>query len=193
MHQFAKPVLILASASPRRQELLREAGIAFEVWPAHIAEQRRPGEAPVEYACRLAREKAAAVAQRFPDRYVLGADTIVVVDNRVLEKPLDFDDAVRMLQLLSGRGHQVTTAVSLVIPGHQSQTRSSTTQVYFREITDKEILTYASSGEPMDKAGAYAIQGGAAPWVERIQGEYSTVVGLPLSVVAEMLSASGGT
>ncbi|HEY6270716.1 MAG TPA: Maf family protein [Terriglobales bacterium] len=191
MFQFAKPRLVLASASPRRQELLREAGIAFDVWPAHIAEQRRPGEAPVQYACRLAREKASAVAPRFPDRYVLGADTIVVVDNHVLEKPLDFDDAVRMLQLLSGRGHQVTTAVSLVVPGHQSQTSSSTTQVYFREITDEEILSYVRSGEPMDKAGAYAIQGGAAPWVERIHGEYSTVVGLPLSVVQEMLSASG--
>jgi septum formation protein len=191
MPQLAKPVLILASSSPRRQELLREAGIAFECYPAHIAEERRPGEAPVAYACRLAREKAEAVAQRFPGRQVLGADTIVVVDDQVLEKPRDPDDAARMLRLLSGRGHQVTTAVSLISPSGGSGTRSSTTDVYFREITNEEILSYVRSGEPMDKAGAYAIQGGAGPWVQRIQGEYSTVVGLPLPLVTELLRAAG--
>jgi len=193
MPQSPKPVLVLASASPRRQELLREAGIAFELCPAHIAEERRPGEPPLEYACRLAREKAEAVAQRFPGRFVLGADTIVVVDDHVLEKPRDPEDAARMLRLLSGRGHQVTTAVSLVDPSGQIQTTSSTTDVYFREMSDEEILNYVKSGEPMDKAGAYAIQGGAGTWVQRIHGEYSNVVGLPLSLVREMLRAANET
>lgn len=193
MSQPANHILILASASPRRQQLLREAGILFESNPAHIAEERRAGEAPVAYACRLAREKAAAIAKRFPGRYVLGADTIVVVDNQVLEKPADSEDAARMLRLLSGRGHQVTTAVSLVDPAGRSKTKSSTTDVYFREINDREILNYVSSGEPMDKAGAYAIQGGAGTWVVRIEGDYSNVVGLPLSLVAEMLRAAGDT
>lgn len=187
------PVFILASASPRRQQLLREAGIAFESSPSHIAEARHAGEAPVAYACRLAREKAEAVAQRFPGRYVLGADTIVVVDNDVLEKPADGEDATRMLRLLSGRRHQVITAVSLVDPSGRSETRSSTTNVYFRQISDKEILSYVNSGEPMDKAGAYAIQGGAGAWVKRIEGEYSNVVGLPLSLVTELLRAATGS
>ena len=191
MGHDTKPALVLASSSPRRQELLREAGIVFEVCPAHIAEERREGEAPEAYALRLAREKAAAVAARLPGRFVLGADTIVVLDDEVLEKPRDSEDAARMLRLLSGRGHQVTTAVSLVRPSGQHETRASTTEVYFRELADDELLRYARSGEPLDKAGAYAIQGGAGPWVQRIQGEYSTVVGLPLSLVTEMLRAAG--
>lgn len=186
-------VLILASASQRRQDLLREAGIVFDSCPADIAEERRAGEAPVAYACRLAREKAETVAKRFPGRLVLGADTIVVVDDRVLEKPRDPEDAGRMLRLLSGRRHQVITAVSLVDPSGRSETRSSTTDVYFRQITDEEILSYVNSGEPMDKAGAYAIQGGAGAWVQRIEGEYSNVVGLPLSLVTELLRAARGS
>jgi septum formation protein len=186
-----KSVLILASASPRRQELLREAGIAFELCPPRIAEERQAGESPVAYACRLAREKAEAAGRRFPGRYVLGADTIVVVDGEVLEKPQDHADAARMLRLLSGRGHQVTTAVCLIAPEGRSQTGSSTTEVFFRRLEEEEILSYVRSGEPMDKAGAYAIQGGAGPWVERIQGEYSTVVGLPLLLMTEMLRAAG--
>jgi len=183
--------LILASASPRRQELLGEAGVAFEVCPAHIPEERRAGEAPIEYACRLAREKAKAIAQRFPARYVLGADTIVLVDDEVLEKPRDVEDAARMLRLLSGRGHSVTTAVSLVSPARETDTRWATTQVFFRRIEESEISEYIAGGEPMDKAGAYAIQGGAARWTERIEGDYSNVVGLPLALVKEMLRANG--
>ena len=182
--------LILASASPRRQQLLREAEIAFESCPAQIAEERRAGEAPVEYACRLAREKAEAVAQRFAGRYVLGADTIVVVEDEVLEKPRDGADAARMLRRLSGRAHSVTTAVSLVGPGGRLDTRSATTQVFFRKIAEKEIAEYIASGEPMDKAGAYAIQGGAARWTDRVAGDYSNVVGLPLALVNEMLRAN---
>jgi septum formation protein len=183
--------LILASASPRRQELLREAGIAFEVHPAHIAEERAAGEAPLVYAPRLALEKAQAVARRFPQRYVLGADTIVQVGDEVLEKPRDAEDAARMLRLLSGRGHSVTTAVSLVNPTGESDTRCATTQVFFRRIEEREISAYIAGGEPMDKAGAYAIQGGAARWTERIEGDYSNVVGLPLALVKEMLRANG--
>jgi septum formation protein len=183
--------LILASASPRRQELLREAGISFEVHPAHIPEERKPDEAPLEYVLRLAEEKARAVARRFPERYVLGADTTVVADEHVLEKPADYADAARMLRLLSGRAHQVITAVSLVKPGGQSDTRACTTQVFFRKLSEEEIQRYVASHEPMDKAGAYAIQGGAAGFADRMEGEYSNVVGLPLSLVTEMLRTNG--
>ena len=183
--------LILASASPRRQELLREAGIRFDVSPAHIPEQRDAGEAPLEYAKRLAEEKAQVIARRFPGRYVLGADTIVVVDQHVLEKPADQDDAKRMLRMLSGRGHEVTTAVCLIQPDARTETRACTTKVFFRRLNEDEIQRYVASQEPMDKAGAYAIQGGAASFADRMEGEYSNVVGLPLSLVTEMLKASG--
>lgn len=186
-----KPTLILASASPRRQELLREGGISFEVSPAHIHEERQPGESPLEYALRLAREKADAVAEKNPGRYVLGADTIVIVEDEVLEKPADAADAARMLRRLSGRGHQVTTAVSVVTPERHKDTRACTTQVFFRELKEAEIQQYIATKEPMDKAGAYAIQGGAARWASRMEGEYSNVVGLPLSLVKEMLRANG--
>ena len=183
--------LILASASPRRQELLREAGIEFEVCPADISEEPLAGEPPIEYALRLAREKAEKVARQFPQRFVLGADTIVVVGDENLGKPRDAQDAARMLRLLSGCPHQVTTAVSVIAPGRAAVTRSSTTDVHFRKITEQEIQQYIKSGEPMDKAGAYAIQGGAAGWVVRLEGDYSNVVGLPVPLVREMLSNAG--
>jgi septum formation protein len=196
-----QPILILASASPRRQELLREAGIPFEVHAANIDEKQLSGEQPLEYARRLSREKAQAVAAMYPQRYVLGADTIVVVGNEVLGKPKDHADAVRMLRMLSGRGHEVTTAVSLIAPAAGAQTRTfmartcvtqaSTTQVWFRKLAEDEIQQYVAGGEPMDKAGAYAIQGGASLWTDRIEGEYSSVVGLPLSVVTDMLRTYG--
>jgi septum formation protein len=186
-----RQILILASSSPRRQELLREAGIPFEVYPARIPEERSAGEYPLQYACRLAREKAQAVAREFPGRYVLGADTIVVVGDQVLEKPRDAEDASRMLRLLSGRSHQVITGVSLVGGAGETDTRSATAQVYFRKLETDEINRYIEGGEPMDKAGAYAIQGGAASWIERVEGEYSNVVGLPLSLVKAMLRSSG--
>ena len=180
-------VVILASASPRRQQLLSEAGIAIEVHPASIREERVVGETPAAYACRLAREKAQSVARQFPGRYVLGADTIVVIDNQVLEKPGNAADAARMLRLLSGRTHDVTTGVSLVDPAGKTDTRFATTRVSFRKIEDEEIRRYIKTGEPMDKAGAYAIQGGAAGWVHSVEGEYSNVVGLPVSLVKQML------
>jgi septum formation protein len=184
-------ILVLASSSPRRQEILREAGIPIEVHPAHIREQRLPGEGPLAYVGRLSREKAAAVAAQFPDRYVLGADTIVIVESQILEKPSDAADAKRMLRRLSGRLHVVATAVSLACPGDGIFTRAANTKVFFRHISEQEIEAYVATGEPIDKAGAYAIQGGAGKWVERIEGEYSNVVGLPLSVVKEMLRESG--
>jgi len=178
---------------------LREAGIAIEVRPSHIHEEHRPGESPVEYVSRLAKEKAETVARELQSQsdsknrfvFVLGADTTVIVDNGILEKPRDAADARRMLRALSGRAHAVTTAVSLAPPHNSTITRVATTQVFFRRISDQEIDDYVAGGEPMDKAGAYAIQGGAGRWVEKIEGEYSNVVGLPLSLVTEMLRESG--
>lgn len=188
--------LILASSSPRRQELLREIGIPFQVLAANINEDQIAHELPIAYALRLAQEKAQAVAAQYPQSYVLGADTIVVLNGEVLGKPKDHADAVRILRLLSGRAHEVTTAVSLIAPfkiaqGTLAETRASTTKVYFREIAEAEIQQYVSGGEPMDKAGAYAIQGGASRWTDRIEGEFSNVVGLPLSLVTEMLKITG--
>jgi septum formation protein len=191
MLQQRKPILILASASPRRQELLREAEIPFEAHPAYINEDQHAGEPPLKYVCRLAREKAQTVAQHYPQNYVLGADTIVVIDNAVLGKPGNAADAARMLRLLSGREHWVTTAVSLVHPNGHTDTSCATTRVFFRKIAEDEIEQYVAGSEPMDKAGAYAIQGGASRWTDRIVGEYSNVVGLPLSLVTEMLRKSG--
>jgi len=201
MHRPNRPELILASSSPRRQELLREIGIPFQVHAANINEDQMPREDPMAYALRLAQEKAQAVAAQYPQSYVLGADTIVVVDGEVLGKPKDREDAARMLRVLSGRGHEVTTAVSVVVPGTVApsvvapgtlvETRASTTKVYFRELSEDEIQRYVAGGEPMDKAGAYAIQGGASRWTDRIEGEFSNVVGLPLSLVTDMLRTNG--
>ena len=171
--------------------MLREIGIPFQAHAPNINEDQMPGEAPIEYAQRLAREKAQAVAAHYPQSYVLGADTIVVVDGEVLGKPKDHADAVRMLRMLSERGHEVTTAVSTVAPGTLVETRASTTKVYFRKLSEDEIQRYVAGGEPMDKAGAYAIQGGASRWTDRIEGEFSNVVGLPLSLVTDMLRTTG--
>lgn len=179
-------MLILASASPRRQELLRNAGIAFEVQPADISEEPRHGESGKECAERLAREKALAIARQRPQDCVLGADTVVVVDGQLLGKPSDPQDAIRMLGLLSGREHQVITGVCLVAGGKPS-VASETTRVFVNKIDDQEIADYVASGEPMDKAGAYAIQGIASRWIPRIEGDYSNVVGLPVALVFRML------
>jgi septum formation protein len=179
-------MLVLASASPRRQELLRNAGITFEVQPADIPEDPLPGEAAKNYAERLAREKALAVALQRPHDFVLGADTVVVVDGQLLGKPSDAADAARMLRLLSGRRHQVITGVCLVVNGEPT-VASETTLVTVSEITEKEIADYVVTREPMDKAGAYAIQGIASRWIPRIEGDYSNVVGLPVALVYSML------
>ena len=189
-------MLVLASASPRRQELLRNAGIAFEVQPAHIPEDPLPGEGAKDCAERLAREKALAVAQQRPNDVVLGADTVVVIGNEILGKPVDANDAARMLRLLSGRAHQVITGICLIKPvtvnqdrasGEQVIVSSESTLVTVSELTDQEISDYVASGEPMDKAGAYAIQGIASRWIPRIEGDYSNVVGLPVALVYRML------
>jgi septum formation protein len=185
-------MLILASASPRRRELLRNAGIAFEVQPADVAEVPLPGELAQALAERLAREKAMAIARSRPTDVVLGADTVVVVDGEILGKPADAADAARMLRLLSGREHQVITGVCLVVNG-QCSVASETTSVTMSEISEKEIAEYVATGEPMDKAGAYAIQGIASRWIPRIEGDYSNVVGLPVALVWRMLQQAQAT
>jgi septum formation protein len=183
-------MLVLASASPRRQELLRNAGIDFTVHASNIPEHPLPNEAPKVYAERLAREKASAIFQQHPEKFVLGADTIVLVRHEVLGKPKDAADATRMLQSLSGRSHHVVTGVCLLGPGF-ADVRSDITTVEMQKISAKEIAAYIATGEPMDKAGAYAIQGWASRWISKIEGDYFNVVGLPLSLVYRMLVEHG--
>lgn len=182
--------LILASASARRAELLQAAAIPFEVVAANVDETLLGGEAPDAYVGRLAVAKAAAVQARFPDRTILAADTTVVIDGEVLGKPLDAPDATRMLTRLSGMRHTVLTGVALVGPGSR-QVAVEATEVWFAPLTTAEIAAYVESGEPMDKAGAYGVQGRASRFVERIDGMYSNVVGLPIARVYRMLAAAG--
>jgi septum formation protein len=174
-------VLVLASKSPRRQQILRDAGIPFIVRSADVPEERRPGESPADYVRRLAQEKAFAVTLAAGE-IVLGADTVVVVDGLLLEKPSDASDAMRMLGLLSGREHEVITGICL-----RSDTRkiaeAATTRVRFVPLTREEMEAYVASGEPMDKAGAYAIQGLASKFIDRIEGSYFNVMGLPVGLV----------
>jgi len=188
--------LILASASSRRQELLRNAGIAFTVQPTNIPEVLGDGECPRVSAERLAREKALAIFRQQANAFVLGADTIVIIDEQILGKPCDRDDAARMLRILSGRTHQVTTGVCLVGPQTRvgsgalasfEDVRSETTLVNMSTLTDDDIRSYIATGEPIDKAGAYAIQGIASRWIPRIEGDYFNVVGLPVSLVYRMI------
>ncbi|HZU41414.1 MAG TPA: Maf family protein [Terriglobales bacterium] len=186
-------MLILASASPRRQELLRNAGIEFLVQPSEIPEVPLQGEAPQVFAERVAREKARTVYQRNSGAFVLSADTVVIVDEHILNKPEDALDAARMLRMLSGRGHLVTTAVCLIGPdstrpqGVFEDVRCETTRVTFNSLTHADIESYIATGEPMDKAGAYGIQGIASRWIPRIEGDYFNVVGLPVALVYRML------
>ncbi len=196
----SQPQLILASQSPRRKELLEQAGIEFAVRSRPVKEKRREGEGPAEYAMRLAREKAHAAWERL-DEVALGADTIVVLREAsfpdsamcdvVLEKPEDDDDARSMLRMLAGREHVVITGICLrsaagAIVDHAE------TRVRFAKMSDAEIDEYVASGEPMDKAGAYAIQGLASKFVERIEGSYSNVVGLPVELVYRYWKKMGG-
>lgn len=198
-------MLVLASASPRRRDLLTQAGFLFQVESIPVEEDRRPGEDPTQLAQRLAREKAEAVfkaraAIQSANRaaipsandgplLVLGADTVVVCDAEVLGKPVDDADALRMLRLLAGRTHQVITGVCLISPAGM-QIASESTWVTLLTLSDDEIRAYVATGEPRDKAGAYAIQGHAARWIPRISGCYSNVVGLPLSLVNTMVEAA---
>jgi septum formation protein len=212
-------MLVLASASPRRRELLTQAGFSFRIHPAHISEEPHPGEDPIAYVTRLAREKAQAVfdeltaasatlqeavsavpqeavsappqgkeGQDGEPLAVLGADTTVILDNHILGKPADAADAARMLRLLSGRTHRVITGVALVTAS-SAEAAAEVTAVSFLTLSDEEIAAYISTGEPMDKAGAYAIQGRAARWIPRIEGCYFNVVGLPIALVARLLES----
>ncbi len=219
--------LVLASASPRRRELLTQAGLTFTVQPAHIPEDPLPNEDPIAYVVRLARQKAEAVfseiskanasekrASAAPqvlgapglefetgvgshlandpldNLIALGADTTVTIDNQILAKPEDAADAARMLRLLSGRTHRVITGVALV-SAQGTQVAAEVTGVRFLTLSGEEIAAYIATGEPMDKAGAYAIQGRAARWIPRIVGDYFNVVGLPLALVTTMLESAG--
>ena len=183
--------LILASASPRRAELLRAAGIDFDVMPADVDETLHDGESPEQYVRRMANAKACGVLARSHGRPVVAADTVVVVDGHILGKPADADDARRMLQLLSGRRHEVLTAVSVSLgePDDSCPAASALerTTVEFAPLSQAEISQYVASGEPMDKAGAYAIQGRASCFVTRVEGSYSNVVGLPVALVYKLL------
>jgi septum formation protein len=171
--------VVLASASPRRRELLNLIGIEHEVIPANIDETMRAREAPRRHAERLAREKASTIAKRDPDLITIGADTIVVINRKVLGKPADVDQAARMLAMLSGREHMVITAVA-VSRGKKLRSAVEEVRVKFRPLREDEIEAYIATGEPMDKAGAYGIQGYGATIVERIEGDYFAVMGLPL-------------
>jgi septum formation protein len=186
--------LILASASPRRRELLAAAGVAFEVQPAGVPETQGPGEAPLAYARRLAREKALAVARRVgraPRRLVLGADTIVILGDEVLGKPADPDEALALLRRLVGRRHRVVTAVALVCSNTlcARETVGEST-VEMRGAGEGELRAYVATGEPLDKAGAYALQGHGRRFVLRVEGSESNVIGLPLAETLALLSAA---
>lgn len=184
-------LLLLASGSPRRLELLASLGLDCEVAPVDIDEAPRPGEPPAECARRLAAEKAAAAAARQPPgRLVLAADTVVALGEEILGKPADAADAARMLRRLSGRRHKVHTAVAAG-RGDASAVRLSSSEVTFRPLADREIAAYVATGEPLDKAGGYGIQGLAAVFVTRLNGSYSGVVGLPLYETAELLRSFG--
>ena len=185
------PPIILASASPRRAEILRTVGWPFEALPVDIDESRRADEKAVDYVQRLAREKADAAAGRLPASVILAADTTVTIDDHILEKPAGESDARRMLQLLKNRWHQVLTGIAIInretsrtIVAHEE------TEVKFAAMSDEEIDWYVNSGEPMDKAGAYAIQGLGARFIEEIKGDYFNVVGLPLRLVYEVFLKS---
>jgi septum formation protein len=178
-------MLILASQSPRRSEILRHAGIPFIARPANVDESIRPGESPEEYVTRVAQEKAAAV-EAGPGDIVLGADTTVVIGGEILGKPRDHADAIRMLESLSGREHRVLTAICLR-RGEDSIDDLAVTRVWLNPLTREEIEQYVATSEPMDKAGAYAIQGLASRFIQRIDGSYANVVGLPIELVYEHL------
>jgi septum formation protein len=194
-------MLVLASASPRRRELLAQAGYIFEVRPAHVAEDPLPGEEAIAYVVRLAREKAETVYRELAGRdgvggdgglVVLGADTTVVVDGEILAKPADEADAARMLRRISGRTHRVITGVALAT-AVGTEVAAEATAVRFVTLGDAEIAEYVAAGEPMDKAGAYAIQGQAARWIPRIEGCYFNVMGLPLALVTAMLEGQSAS
>lgn len=183
--------LVLASASPRRAELLRAAGIRFEIVPANVDETQHAGEDAETYVRRLATDKAGKVAEHCPGRTVLGADTAVVLEGQVLGKPTDRVGAVDMLSRLSGRSHLVLTGVCLIDPTGHAETAVASTRVDFRQLSAAEIDAYVASGEPMDKAGAYGIQAGARAFIAGVEGAHDTVVGLPVALIQAMCERRG--
>jgi septum formation protein len=184
--------LILASASPRRRELLESIRIPFEVMPSDVPEVRGEGESPEEYVARLSREKAAAIASQHPTRWVLAADTTVLLGDQLLEKPLNRADAVRMLSAICGRTHTVYTGVTLLnLATRYHDTRVAESEVRMLPLADCDIEWYVETGEPLDKAGSYAVQGIGAMFIESVHGSYTNVVGLPLALLFQMLRKAG--
>jgi septum formation protein len=179
---------ILASSSPRRRELLAAIGLDFEVIPSNVPELREQNETPEEYVARLSREKACAVAAQYPSRWVIAADTTVALGDQVLEKPIDGPDAARMLALIAGQTHVVYTGVTLhrVDPPY-ADTHVATSEVRILPLTPHDIAWYVRTGEPLDKAGAYAAQGVGGMFIDSIHGSYTNVVGLPLALLFQML------
>jgi septum formation protein len=183
---------ILASASPRRRELLSSIGLAFDVLPSNVPEVRRDGEAPEEYVARLSRDKAQALANVHPSRWVIAADTTVLLGEELLEKPVDGDDAARMLGAIAGKTHIVYTGVTLENAEREYRdTRVAESEVRMLPLSSEEIQWYVRTGEPLDKAGAYAVQGLGAMFIESIHGSYTNVVGLPLATLFLMLRRAG--
>lgn len=184
--------LILASASARRSRLLASLGLVFDVRPSGVPEQLEAGESAADHTMRLARDKAMEIAAKHPGVWVIGADTVVVLDGEILGKPVDEADARRVLARLSGREHQVLTGIALIAPdGTLREQFCEESSVRFRKLGGDEIAAYVAGGEPLDKAGSYAIQGGAADFVIRLRGSYENVVGLPVDSVRDMLQRAG--
>jgi septum formation protein len=183
---------VLASSSPRRRELLGAFGFDFEVIPSHVPEIHEPGEAPDAYVARLSRDKAAAIAALHRDSWIIAADTTVVLDGALLEKPADAADAERMLHALSGRSHIVYTAITLQnIALGVRDTQVTESEVTILKLSTDDVQWYVASGEPMDKAGAYAAQGIGAVFIESVRGSYTNVVGLPLATLFQMFRRAG--
>ncbi|HEX3583141.1 MAG TPA: Maf family protein [Thermoanaerobaculia bacterium] len=183
---------ILASSSPRRRELLASIGLTFDVIPSHVPEVRSEHESPEEYVARLSREKAQAIAGRHPDEWVIAADTTVLLGEQLLEKPEDDADARRMLATIAGRTHIVYTGVTLQNVSHGwCETRIAESEVRMLPLSAEDIAWYVKTGEPLDKAGAYAVQGIGAMFIDSIHGSYTNVVGLPLATLFQMLRKAG--
>ena len=183
---------ILASASPRRRELLMSINLDFEIIPSHIPEVRGEGESPEEYVARLSREKAAAIAEKFPADWIIAADTTVLLGDQLLEKPEDAEDAARMLATIAGKTHTVYTGVTLLnLARNWHDTRVAESEVRMLPLDAREIEWYVATGEPLDKAGAYAVQGTGAMFIDSIHGSYTNVVGLPLATLFGMLRKAG--
>lgn len=184
--------LILASQSPRRRELLSSIGLQFEVMPSNVPEVRATSESPEEYVARLSREKAQAIAAQHPDAWVIAADTTVLLGDELLEKPADADDAKRMLSTIAGKTHVVYSGVTLQnVARAWRETRVAESEVRMLPLDARDVAWYVSTGEPLDKAGAYAVQGIGAMFIDSIHGSYTNVVGLPLALLFQMLRRAG--